>query len=128
MDVTLHMLKALADRNRLRVVMAMAAHGELCVCQITELLQVATGTVSRHMSVLQNATLVENRKDARWVYYRLSSAFPNDLLMWLKASITEDQTVLEDKQRLEQILVQSADELCRVQNKRRKNRDSIKEA
>lgn len=121
MDSTLTIFKALADRNRLRVVMALTAHGELCVCQITALLQVAMGTVSRHMSVLQNAGLVENRKDARWVYYRLSSTFPRDLLMWLKASVAADRAVLEDEQRLEQILAQPADELCRVQNQRRKN-------
>ncbi len=68
MEKTLKQIKALADGNRLRVVMALSTHGELCVCQMTALLQMSTPTVSRHMSVLQNGGLVESRKDARWVH------------------------------------------------------------
>jgi len=44
--------KALSDGNRLRVVVSLMEHEELCVCQITEMLKLATATVSRHMSVL----------------------------------------------------------------------------
>jgi DNA-binding transcriptional ArsR family regulator len=45
--------------------------GELCVCQIIELLGLVPSTVSKHMSILKQAGLVENRKEARWMYYRL---------------------------------------------------------
>lgn len=114
MEKTLKQIKALADGNRLRVVTALSASDELCVCQITELLQVSTPTVSRHMNVLQNAGLVENRKDARWVYYRLSEKFPQALLNWAMASVADSPVVLQDKDRLETILSYPPDELCRA--------------
>ena len=112
MEKTLKQIKALSDGNRLRIVMALATHDELCVCQLTELLQVATPTVSRHMSVLQNAGLVENRKDARWVYYRLSEDFPDQFLRWIKASVENSPNILRDEQALETILSYPVDDLC----------------
>ncbi|HSW02527.1 MAG TPA: metalloregulator ArsR/SmtB family transcription factor [Sedimentisphaerales bacterium] len=63
----LDLTKAMADGNRLRVLMALTG-GELCVCQIVELLQLAPSTVSKHMSILRQAGLVEGRKDGRWMY------------------------------------------------------------
>ena len=63
--------KALADENRIRVLLALR-RGELCVCQIVELLGLATSTVSKHMSILKQARLVESRKEGRWIYYRLA--------------------------------------------------------
>ena len=62
-------VKALADENRVRALMALRA-GELCVCQIIELLQLAPSTVSKHMTVLKQARLVESRKQGRWTYYQ----------------------------------------------------------
>jgi ArsR family transcriptional regulator len=80
MDRILSIAKALADGNRLRVVMTLKNCGELCVCQITEMLALATPKVSRHMSVLQQAGLVKSRKDSRWVYYGISETFAPLLL------------------------------------------------
>lgn len=113
MRKTLQQIKALADGNRLRIVMALSAHDELCVCQITELLRVSAPTVSRHMSILQNAGLVENRKDARWVHYRLASGFPDALLDWVRASVDGSEVISEDRQALEAIVAHPIDELCR---------------
>ncbi|MDZ7832026.1 MAG: metalloregulator ArsR/SmtB family transcription factor [Desulfobacterales bacterium] len=118
MEKTLKQIKALSDGNRLRVVMALSAHDELCVCQITELLQVSTPTVSRHMSILQNAGLVESRKDARWVHYRLSENFPEALLNWANSSVAGSRIIWKDKQALETILSFPPDELCRTRKQR----------
>ncbi len=119
MEKTLKQIKALADGNRLRIVMALSAHDELCVCQITELLQVSTPTVSRHMSVLQNAGLVKNRKDARWVHYRLASGFPAALLHWVQSSVEESQTISDDRKTLHAIVANPIDELCRDRKQRK---------
>jgi ArsR family transcriptional regulator len=70
MRETLAVMKALADENRLRIVAALEGR-ELCLCQVVQLLGLATSTVSRHMSILQQARLVESRKDGRWTYFRL---------------------------------------------------------
>ena len=46
--------------------------GELCVCDIMEVLQVNQTKTSRHLSYLKNAGLVADRKQAQWVYYSLT--------------------------------------------------------
>ena len=79
MEQTLNILKALADRNRLRIVIALEDYGEMCACQITELLQVAGATSSRHLSLLVNADIVKARKEGRWIFpgknHRMSSGW-----------------------------------------------------
>src|SRR5208282_6581214 len=65
--------KALSDPNRVRILLALR-RGELCVCQITELFGFAPSTVSKHLSILHQAGLVESRKAERWVFYRLPRA------------------------------------------------------
>ena len=63
--------RALSDESRLRVLMALSG-GELCLCQLIELLGLAPSTVSKHMQLLQQAGLVDYRKQGRWRFYRLS--------------------------------------------------------
>ncbi|MDZ7696203.1 MAG: metalloregulator ArsR/SmtB family transcription factor [Deltaproteobacteria bacterium] len=118
MEETLRITKALADGNRLRAVMSLVNHDELCVCQITELLNLATATVSRHMSVLQGGRLVASRKKGRWVYYSLSETFPKDLLVWLKEALADSGVLAADREKLKEILALDPDELCRNQRKR----------
>lgn len=64
-------MKALADRTRLRIVGLLAA-GEICVCHIHESLGVPQPTASRHLAYLRRAGLVEGRKEGLWVHYRLA--------------------------------------------------------
>ncbi|MEF8823999.1 MAG: metalloregulator ArsR/SmtB family transcription factor [Desulfohalobiaceae bacterium] len=118
MHTPLSVLKALADGNRLRAVAALMEHGELCVCQITELLQLATATVSRHMSVLQKADLVQSRKKGRWVYYRLTDAFPDLLHQWLTRELAESAQIAQDRKDMATILSYDPEELCRMQKQR----------
>ena len=119
MAETLAITKALADGNRLRVIMALTGYNELCVCQITEMLGHATATVSRHMSVLQNAGLVKSRKEGRWVYYGISQSFPLQLLQWLKEAVGNTEEIARDKEKLTTILSDGLDALCRTQRQRR---------
>jgi DNA-binding transcriptional ArsR family regulator len=63
--------RALGHPARLRA-LAILRSGELCVCQITEVLGLATSTVSLHLRELKRCGLVSERKEGRWVYVRLS--------------------------------------------------------
>jgi ArsR family transcriptional regulator, arsenate/arsenite/antimonite-responsive transcriptional repressor len=121
MKDTLKVTKALADGSRLRVVAALTEHKELCVCQITELLRSATPTASRHMSVLQSAGLVEQRKDSRWVYYRLSDTFPTIVLQWLKNTLRDSEEISKDRDTVKAIVACDLDTLCKAQKKRRRH-------
>jgi arsenate reductase len=118
----LAVMKALADPNRLRIVAALDGR-ELCLCQIVELLGLATSTVSRHMSILEQARLVDARKDGRWTYFRLAQedARPEatEAAVLAIRALAEDRLACEDAHRLKQILKINPEDLCRRLNEGR---------
>lgn len=65
----------LGERLRLRLAccLVLARHG-LCVCEMVDALNEAQPNVSRHLRLMKAAGLVEERRDGRWVYYRLKNA------------------------------------------------------
>jgi len=63
--------KALADRTRLRI-LALLGGAEVCVCHIHDTLRLPQPTVSRHLSYLRRAGLVETRRDGVWIHYRIA--------------------------------------------------------
>lgn len=78
------LFKALADETRVRIV-ALLAHGELCVCHIEAVLALPQPTVSRHLAVLRNAGVVDMRRDCLWVLYRLAKQTDADCERQLRA-------------------------------------------
>jgi ArsR family transcriptional regulator len=66
----LKIFKALGDKNRLRIMKMLEAR-PMCVCEITAVLNLAPSTVSKHLSLLHEAALIEDRKEGRWVNYTL---------------------------------------------------------
>lgn len=68
-------LKALSDKNRLRIV-NMVAEKPLCVCEITEVLKLSQSTVSGHLRVLKDAGILSDRKEGLWVEYSLNRDKP----------------------------------------------------
>ena len=114
----LKITKALADSNRVRVVLVLKG-GELCVCQITELLQLAPSTISKHLSILHNAGLIESRKTERWVYYRLPSKetprIVRDVVAWVQKSLGDTSEAKEDREKLQKILKINPTLICRRQ-------------
>jgi DNA-binding transcriptional ArsR family regulator len=107
--------KALADENRVRVLMFLW-DGELCVCQIVGMLGLAPSTVSKHMAILHQAGLVESRKEGRWMYYRLAGreAPPcaRDAIRWVHKCLEKDPQVLADARRLGKVSKMSKEALC----------------
>lgn len=69
-DLFFRVAAALSDQTRVQALLALRT-GELCVCELVELLGLAPSTVSKHLSLLKAAHLVESRKEGRWQYYRL---------------------------------------------------------
>jgi len=114
----MNITKALADEKRVRTLLALR-NGELCVCQITELFRLAPSTVSKHLSILYQAGLVQSRKDGRWIYYRLphknAPVTAREAISWIEKSLADSPNVLEDNKRLEKILKQDPTELCKRQ-------------
>ena len=122
MNHVLSIASALADENRVRALLALHRGGELCLCQITELLQLATSTVSKHMSLLKQAGLVEARKEARWMFYRITSepsSAAESALEWLTNSLERDASAIEDARKLRAILKEDPEEICKRQQCKR---------
>ena len=116
MQDRLDVLKALADETRLRALYALRG-GELCVCQLIALLELAPSTVSKHLSILRAARLVESRKDGRWMYYRLSKEFRAPATGKLLALVFEDvertARMIDDQKRLKAICAEGMESVCR---------------
>ncbi len=66
-----HILKALADPTRLRLVSMVAAHegGEACVCELTDPLGLTQPTISHHLKILVNAGIFTRDQRGKWAYY-----------------------------------------------------------
>jgi len=118
MRAFMNITKALADENRIRTLLALRT-GELCVCQITELFGLAPSTISKHLSVLAQAGLVESRKDGRWIYYQLPGPTApveiREALDWVVKSLAAHPRAAEDRKALKRILKQDPAELCKRQ-------------
>jgi ArsR family transcriptional regulator, arsenate/arsenite/antimonite-responsive transcriptional repressor len=61
---------ALSDPIRIEV-LELLANGERCVCDLTEVLDVAQSRLSWHLKTLKDAGLVSDRREGRWSYYTL---------------------------------------------------------
>ena len=109
--------KALADRSRARI-LKMLEEQELCVCQIMAVLGLKQPTISKHLSVLKKAGLVEPRRNGTWIFYRLSNRRYNNFdqaqLGLLRNWLNDDPVVRADRTRLAKVLKMDVREICRA--------------
>ncbi len=119
MDDFITICKALSDPGRVRALLALR-NGELCVCQIIELLGLAPSTVSKHMSILKQAGLVLSRKEERWIYYRLieekqGSKVTSNTMKWVYQMLENDKEISRDAKALSRITQEDLLKLCKMQ-------------
>ena len=104
MESYLKISKALADKNRIRII-KMLGEKPLCVCEITTILGLAASTTSNHLSILKDARLIFEQKDGKWVNYYLNSSsqdtYIRSLLPLIKSWMNDDPLVAQDLRRLE---------------------------
>lgn len=68
--------KCLGDETRVRIMLMLAAEGELCVCELIWALDDSQPKVSRHLAQLRTCGLLEDRRQGQWIYYRLHPELP----------------------------------------------------
>lgn len=90
------LFKALADETRLRV-LKLLGRGELCVCEIAAALGLEQPRLSFHLRILKQAGLVSDRRQERWILYRLNEAdlFVRFLLLAVQEKLPEAQARLD---------------------------------
>jgi ArsR family transcriptional regulator, arsenate/arsenite/antimonite-responsive transcriptional repressor len=96
--------KALSDETRLRI-LKLLEHGELCVCDMVAAFDMIQPKVSFHLNVLKQAGFIKDRKDGKWMHYRIddSDLFKRLLILSVMEKIPRDM-LGEDTRRLEEFL------------------------
>ena len=95
--------KVLADQTRLRLLLLLANGRELCVCELTQALDLAQPKISRHLAILREASVLQDRKAGLWVYYCLHSELPTwalEVLAGLQSGSAGETIFQLDQQRL----------------------------
>ncbi len=96
--------KALSDETRLRI-LKLLEHGELCVCDIVAAFDMMQPKVSFHLATLKAAGLVKDRREGKWMHYKIDDAdlFKRLLLLSVMEKIPE-ATLAEDRKRLKEFM------------------------
>jgi ArsR family transcriptional regulator len=72
--------KALADEKRLHLLSILCKEGSVCVCDLTEMLNLQQSKLSYHLKVLMDADIILKEKKGTWNYYRINSEVIDHLL------------------------------------------------
>jgi ArsR family transcriptional regulator len=116
MEQLLEKFKALSDETRLRIINLFIKSGKnLCVCELTDALQLPQYAVSKALTIMKNAQLFTTEKEGTWVYYKLNkdSQENKNLFNFLKNNLT-GKTLAEDEQRLDKRLLLREQDKCVV--------------
>ena len=114
LEKLIKILKAISDENRLRILSMLKVKQNICVCEIREIIGLSQPAISSHLRILENAGLINNSKDGKWINYRLNSdlnikvsEFLNQILLIIKDSnqITSDKIKIEKVDRFKIIKV-----------------------
>jgi ArsR family transcriptional regulator len=96
-------MKALSDSNRVKMI-KLLQQKTMCVCELQGVLSLAQPTVSKHLKILEEAGLVDFRKDGLWVNYFVTdgknSPYAASLLGNIKHWLNEDPEIVELSQKL----------------------------
>ena len=71
--------KVIGDKTRIKILLALF-ESELCVCDISVILEMSQSAISHQLRVLKQSGLVKNRKDGKIVYYSLDDDHVKNIL------------------------------------------------
>ena len=84
--------KSLADETRLRCLLLIDKEKELCVCELTDALDVSQPKISRHLASLRHCGIVMARKQDQWVFYAINATLDK----WAQKVITDTRKANKD--------------------------------
>ena len=98
--------QALSDKNHIRIIKLLEVRS-LCVCEISEILNLANSTVSKHLSILRDEEFILDEKDGKWVNYILNKTRNDDYATKLLSLISEwmpdDMVIFDDRKKVESV-------------------------
>jgi ArsR family transcriptional regulator len=104
------MFKAFSDPLRLRILHLLRG-GELCVCDLVDVLKVPQPTASRHLAYLRKAGLIIGRRERYWTFYSVAparAAFHKKLLECLDTCFVDVPALGADKKRARSVRARGA--------------------
>ena len=84
-------LKALADPTR-REILNLLKDGKRSAGEISERFDISAAAVSRHLSVLKDADLVEDTREGKFIFYELNASVLEEILLWISDLRGEEPT------------------------------------
>ena len=106
--------QAITDATRVRIVAALR-HAELCVCELGDALEIGQSTLSSHLQVLRQTSMVITRKEGRWIYYSLDkrkAALTDAIFSVVEREIRRDPGFIRDAQRIKRRLAMRENGRC----------------
>jgi DNA-binding transcriptional ArsR family regulator len=107
---------ALSHDTRLRCLLLLRRHDELCVCDLMRILDLPQPHISRHLAQLRSLGIVKQRREGQWIHYRVSDAVP----AWVQRMIDVAAKAAagmspyrEDATAAEKVSGQNAEDRCR---------------
>lgn len=119
MKQELSLFKALSDETRLRI-MVLLSEKELCVCQLMWALGLDQAKVSRHLTVLRNAELVNYRREGLWIYYSLTepkNKLEENLFECFKEYLCKEKSFRVDLANMKECIAQPLDVIAKMVRK-----------
>ncbi len=101
-EIMNNLFKTLGDENRLRII-NLLRKGELCVCEIENILNTTQSNASRHLTKLKNEKIVAFEKKSQWTYYKINPKFIEEnksLYKYLESKMAENEKFLKDMDKL----------------------------
>ena len=84
---------AFAHDTRLRCLLLLAQHEELCVCELTHAIGAAQPHISRHLAHLRELGVIADRRAGLWIHYRINPSLP----AWIRGVLHETATGLRQQ-------------------------------
>lgn len=116
MERTIEKFKALSDETRLRILNLFLKSGKnLCVCELTDALQLPQYAISKALNIMKNADLFTTEKEGTWVYYKLNKDNQENksLFNFIKSNLSSN-LLNQDEERLNKRLMLREKDKCVV--------------
>ena len=109
----MRVLKAAADKNRMRI-LKMVEKKSMCVCELAAVLKIKQPSVSKHLSILKNAGLIQDERNGQWIDYSLCTEKINKYSPVIQSTIknwlNDDPIIKSDLKKTKSLCRQ---DLCR---------------
>lgn len=106
--------KLFSDPKRVRI-LAVLRHGELCVCELCDALELRQSTLSTHLQLLRQSGFVCTRQEGKWIYYGVAPEVRRQVEAFFalfEDTLTADKRLRRDADRVRQRLTLRTDGLC----------------